>query len=313
MPAAAEDVRAVDVALERVTQAVHDHDGGARVRSPARPGPETEAFRDHRAREVARAAVGKGPAARRGAGPARRRAERRRARRRRRRRAGRARDGETRAASERWHNPRTPSIAEEVARDGAGHRPQSPWRRAHPRPARHPARAQDPRRQPGPRRSGCPACGRSPAASRSITTPCPRPTRTSKRRATSSCSAARACSSATRGSSALPEAKGLDEMIRLALHAAFRKGFSGSDIRSAVERWLAAVASRPRGRGGSLAGDGGAAGARAQAAPRHPGLLLHRRGRRARSRAGGGRADPGAAVPRGGGARASRRGPRSKS
>ena len=42
------------------------------------------------------------------------------------------------------------------------------------------------------------------------------------------------------GVSALPEAKGLDEMIRLALHAAFRKGFSGSDIRSAVERWLAA-------------------------------------------------------------------------
>ncbi|HET6896892.1 MAG TPA: GntR family transcriptional regulator, partial [Vicinamibacteria bacterium] len=42
------------------------------------------------------------------------------------------------------------------------------------------------------------------------------------------------------GVSQLPEAKGLDEMIRLALHAAFRKGFSGSDIRSAVERWLAA-------------------------------------------------------------------------
>jgi hypothetical protein len=39
----------------------------------------------------------------------------------------------------------------------------------------------------------------------------------------------------------LPEAKGLDEMIRLALHAAFRKGFSGLEIRAAVERWLAAA------------------------------------------------------------------------
>ena len=43
------------------------------------------------------------------------------------------------------------------------------------------------------------------------------------------------------GNTALPEAKGLDEMIRLALHAAFRKGFSGVEIRAAVERWLAAA------------------------------------------------------------------------
>jgi DNA-binding transcriptional regulator YhcF (GntR family) len=43
------------------------------------------------------------------------------------------------------------------------------------------------------------------------------------------------------GATALPEAKGLDEMIRLALHAAFRKGFSGVEIRAAVERWLAAA------------------------------------------------------------------------
>ena len=43
------------------------------------------------------------------------------------------------------------------------------------------------------------------------------------------------------GATALPEAKGLDEMIRLALHAAFRKGFSGAEIRAAVERWLAAA------------------------------------------------------------------------
>jgi DNA-binding transcriptional regulator YhcF (GntR family) len=38
----------------------------------------------------------------------------------------------------------------------------------------------------------------------------------------------------------LEQARGLDEMIRMALHAAFRKGFSGPAIRSAVERWLAA-------------------------------------------------------------------------
>jgi GntR family transcriptional regulator len=43
------------------------------------------------------------------------------------------------------------------------------------------------------------------------------------------------------GTAALPEARGLDEMIRLALHAAFRKGFSGIEIRAAVERWLAAA------------------------------------------------------------------------
>lgn len=43
------------------------------------------------------------------------------------------------------------------------------------------------------------------------------------------------------GPSTLPEARGLDEMIRLALHAAFRKGYSGPDIRAAVERWLAAA------------------------------------------------------------------------
>jgi DNA-binding transcriptional regulator YhcF (GntR family) len=40
---------------------------------------------------------------------------------------------------------------------------------------------------------------------------------------------------------ALPDAGSLDGMIRLALHAAFRKGYSGAQIRSAVERWLRAV------------------------------------------------------------------------
>ena len=39
----------------------------------------------------------------------------------------------------------------------------------------------------------------------------------------------------------LGEAAGLDEMLRLALHAAFRKGFTGREIRAAVERWLAAA------------------------------------------------------------------------
>ncbi len=40
---------------------------------------------------------------------------------------------------------------------------------------------------------------------------------------------------------ALDEARGLDEMVRLALSAAFRKGHSGSEIRAAVERWLRAA------------------------------------------------------------------------
>lgn len=44
-----------------------------------------------------------------------------------------------------------------------------------------------------------------------------------------------------RGPSALRDAQGLDEMIRLALQAAFGKGFTGADVRAAVERWLAAA------------------------------------------------------------------------
>lgn len=43
------------------------------------------------------------------------------------------------------------------------------------------------------------------------------------------------------GLRALPEARGLDEMLRLALHAAFQKGFSGADVRAALERWLRAA------------------------------------------------------------------------
>lgn len=43
------------------------------------------------------------------------------------------------------------------------------------------------------------------------------------------------------GAIALDDALGLDEMIRIALHTAFSKGFKGRDIRTAVERWLAAV------------------------------------------------------------------------
>jgi DNA-binding transcriptional regulator YhcF (GntR family) len=39
----------------------------------------------------------------------------------------------------------------------------------------------------------------------------------------------------------LVEAAGLDEMLRVALHAAFRKGFTGRQIRATVERWLAAA------------------------------------------------------------------------
>ncbi|HEX6739123.1 MAG TPA: GntR family transcriptional regulator [Vicinamibacteria bacterium] len=43
------------------------------------------------------------------------------------------------------------------------------------------------------------------------------------------------------GPSSLMEARGLDEMIRMALHVAFRKGFTGVEIRTAVERWLKAA------------------------------------------------------------------------
>ena len=39
----------------------------------------------------------------------------------------------------------------------------------------------------------------------------------------------------------LEDARGLDEMVRLALRVAFRKGHSGSEIRGAVERWLRAA------------------------------------------------------------------------
>lgn len=39
----------------------------------------------------------------------------------------------------------------------------------------------------------------------------------------------------------LDEARGLDEMIRLALSAAFRQGHAGPAIRAAVERWLKAA------------------------------------------------------------------------
>ncbi len=45
-----------------------------------------------------------------------------------------------------------------------------------------------------------------------------------------------------RAPASLEEARGLDEMIRLALRAAFRKGHSGPEIRDAVERWLKAAA-----------------------------------------------------------------------
>jgi DNA-binding transcriptional regulator YhcF (GntR family) len=43
------------------------------------------------------------------------------------------------------------------------------------------------------------------------------------------------------GSWAPEDARGLDEMIRLTLHLALRKGFPASEIRKAVERWLAAA------------------------------------------------------------------------
>jgi GntR family transcriptional regulator len=39
----------------------------------------------------------------------------------------------------------------------------------------------------------------------------------------------------------LEDARGLDEMIRMALQAAFSRGYGGAEIRTAVERWLAAA------------------------------------------------------------------------
>jgi len=44
-----------------------------------------------------------------------------------------------------------------------------------------------------------------------------------------------------RGPLGIQEASGLDDMIRVALHTALRKGFTGEQIRAAVERWLAAA------------------------------------------------------------------------
>jgi GntR family transcriptional regulator len=40
---------------------------------------------------------------------------------------------------------------------------------------------------------------------------------------------------------ALHQARDLDEMIRIALYTAFQKGYRGSEIRAAVERWLRAA------------------------------------------------------------------------
>jgi DNA-binding transcriptional regulator YhcF (GntR family) len=45
----------------------------------------------------------------------------------------------------------------------------------------------------------------------------------------------------TTGPATLDDARGLDEMIRMALGVAFRRGFSGAQIRAAVERWMAAA------------------------------------------------------------------------
>jgi DNA-binding transcriptional regulator YhcF (GntR family) len=43
------------------------------------------------------------------------------------------------------------------------------------------------------------------------------------------------------GAATLTDARGLDEMIRFALRSAYLKGYGTPEIRSAVERWLAAV------------------------------------------------------------------------
>ena len=41
--------------------------------------------------------------------------------------------------------------------------------------------------------------------------------------------------------STLEDAQGLDEMIRLVVGTAFRKGYGGAEIKQAVERWLQAA------------------------------------------------------------------------
>jgi DNA-binding transcriptional regulator YhcF (GntR family) len=43
------------------------------------------------------------------------------------------------------------------------------------------------------------------------------------------------------GPSSLPEASDLDDMIRLALRDAYQKGFTGEQVRAAVDRWLRAA------------------------------------------------------------------------
>ena len=45
----------------------------------------------------------------------------------------------------------------------------------------------------------------------------------------------------SQGARSLSEARGLDEMIRVALRDAFQRGFSPNEIRDAVERWLRAA------------------------------------------------------------------------
>lgn len=44
-----------------------------------------------------------------------------------------------------------------------------------------------------------------------------------------------------RGAETVEDARSLDEMIRVALALAYRRGFSGREVREAVERWLAVV------------------------------------------------------------------------
>jgi DNA-binding transcriptional regulator YhcF (GntR family) len=43
------------------------------------------------------------------------------------------------------------------------------------------------------------------------------------------------------GPATFQEAEGLDEMVRLVLHTAFRKGYAAPQIRAALDRWLAAA------------------------------------------------------------------------
>ena len=180
--------------------------------------------------------------------------------------------------------PRT-AINRQRQRIAHGLRPQPARRRPRARPARHPARAEDPGRHPGPRpapaqraRAGAPPEG--PPQHRLRGLPGPRgggPRRAAARARASSCGA--------RAPTALPEARGprRDDPARPARR--LPQGLHGRRRSAPPSSAGWPPPPRPRRGRGPVAGDGGAARARAEAAPRRARVVLHPRGRGARPRA----------------------------